>query len=265
VQARQREVSYDEPSAAPGGRITRRARSTSDGLPLTSYATLGLLSLGGEFTAVELEARAHDYLRFFYWAPALSHIRRELDRLEGMGFVEAREVLRGRVNRTLKYRLTDEGVAALKDWAEHAAIDRPMKKNPTILRLWLGRRGADPQEVLNVLEDHIGFVKGERAELAKATEAAELHFASLQASANVSTSKKASATLEEDQAALARAAWHNVIMRYCMRDYDAELRNLKRLGEELGALLSEYEATMVSEKSSQSAPRRNGRRSSQAH
>jgi DNA-binding PadR family transcriptional regulator len=240
----------------------RRARSASDRLPLTSYATLGLLSLGGEFTAVELEARAHDYLRFFYWAPALSHIRRELDRLESLGFVEAREVQRGRVNRTLKYRLTAEGVAALKDWAEHAAIDRPMKKNPTILRLWLGRRGADPQEVLDVLEDHIEFVKSERAELASAVQGAEAHFASLKTEISNAAPGNESVhpTLEEEQASLARAAWHNAIMRYCMRDYDAELINLKRLGDELRVLLSEYEATMVPEEGSQQATHHGGHR-----
>jgi hypothetical protein len=59
-------------------------------LPLTTYATLGLLSTVTPFSAVEVEERARVYLRHFYWAPALSHIRRELDRIEVLGYVECR-------------------------------------------------------------------------------------------------------------------------------------------------------------------------------
>lgn len=220
-------------------------RSAERKLPMTSYATLGLLSLGGEFTAVEIEARANDLLRYFYWTPALSHIRRELDRLEELGYVTAREVQRGRVKRTLKYKLTESGVAALKDWVEHAPIDRSVEKNPTILRLWLGRRGADPQSVMDLLESHIEHLKSERAELTASIRVSESYFANLSAdTAAHSPDAGHSRSDEEELAMMARAEWHNTIMYYCVRNLDNEVRNLKRLGDDLRALQTKYPSTM---------------------
>ena len=81
--------SADLLSVEEGGKGPNSPR-TSVKLPLTSYAALGLLSPGEEFTAVEVQERAYALLRYFYWAPALSHVRRELNRLEDLGYVLAR-------------------------------------------------------------------------------------------------------------------------------------------------------------------------------
>jgi DNA-binding PadR family transcriptional regulator len=212
-------------------------------LPLTSYATLGLLSPGGEFTAVEIEDRAHEYLRFFYWAPALSHIRRELNRLEELGYVSGREVPRGRLNRTLKYRLTPEGTRALKAWAEGSEIEPAVKKNPAILRLWLGRRGADPAAVVNVLKSHLEYVESERRSLLDFIRTTESVYRDRLAEVNAGTSEPD----PETSASLARWAWHAAVMRYCLRDFDAEVKNLKQLDGDLKALLTEYPHTMPAE------------------
>lgn len=117
---------------------------------MTAYATLGLLSREEEYTAVEVQERAHEFLRYFYWAPALSHIRRELNRLDDLGFVAAREVKQGRVRRTLKYHVTPPaGEQALKEWAEGPGAEPTVVKNSVLLRLWLGRRAGDSQLVID--------------------------------------------------------------------------------------------------------------------
>jgi DNA-binding PadR family transcriptional regulator len=208
-------------------------------LPLTSYATLGLLSPGAELTAVEIETRAQKYLRFFYWAPALSHIRRELNRLEELGYVSAREIPRGRLNRSLKYRLTPAGTAALKTWAEDADIERTVRKHPAILRLWLGRRGADPAAVLAALKAHSEYVTADRASLVSFIEASEDAYRERLAEAETT----AGAADPELRASLARWAWHLAVMRYCLRDFDSEVENLNQLDSDLKSLLVEYPST----------------------
>jgi DNA-binding PadR family transcriptional regulator len=218
----------------------RRAVSTTDRgvLPLTSYATLGLLSLGGEFTAVEIEERAYHYLRFFYWTPALSHIRRELDRLEDLGYVSCREVMRGRIRRTLKYWLTPAGVTALKEWAEGPLIERTVKKNPAILRLWLGRRGGDSSAVLRALEAHIEFERAERQSLIDHLQNSYTLYQEHVLEADTGSPE----TDEDLRAGLWRHAWHIEVMRYCLRDYDYELRNLEQLLSDMRQLATEQDS-----------------------
>jgi DNA-binding PadR family transcriptional regulator len=220
----------------------RRSKDSGDAeggeLPLTSYATLGLLSPGEEFAAVEIEERAHSYLRFFYWTPALSHIRRELDRLERLGYVDCREIILGRVKRTLKYWLTPTGMAALKKWAEDAPPERVVKKNPAILRLWLGRRGAAPHAVLDALETHIDFERRERQSLIEHIDDTEALYRE-----HIIASEQASAR-QQPQAldALWRHAWHLEVMRYCLRDYDYELKNLEQLLSDMRQLARDQDA-----------------------
>ena len=69
-----------------------------------------------EMTAVEVQERARRLVRFFYWTPALSHIRRELNRLEALGYVSSHEERVGRVKIALKYQVTEQGEAALREW-----------------------------------------------------------------------------------------------------------------------------------------------------
>ena len=219
-------------STAPRRGLRTTATANGETLPLTSYATLGLLGYDQEFTAIEIEGRAHEYLRFFYWVPALSHIRRELNRLEDLGYVASREVSLGRVKRTLKYRITPEGAAALAKWAEDSTIERTVKKNPAMLRLWLGRRAGHPDVVLAAFQEHIDFVRSERQAVHEFITKTEASYQARKAERR----KAGKATREELTASLTRMAWFNAVMRYCMRDYDAELDNLEQLMAELKPL-----------------------------
>jgi DNA-binding PadR family transcriptional regulator len=201
-------------------------------LPMTSYATLGLLSHDAEYTAVEIQDRAHQLLRYFYWVPALSHIRRELNRLEDLGYVSTREVKQGRVKRTLKYRVTAAGERALQEWAEGPYADPVIVKNPVVLRLWLGRRAGDTRLVLNALENQIEQLAEERDALVEALHRTDRILADL---GDVAPDGPAENS-PQAQLALARTQWHHSVMDYCLRDFEHNLRNSKRLLKELQEL-----------------------------
>ena len=148
-------------SAAPDDQVDVDLGS----LPLTSYVILGLLSTTDEFTVAEVQNRAHRFIRYFYGTPALSHIRRDLNKLEELGCVTAREVRQGRVKQTLKYRVTELGESALRQWAESGPFEPTVVKNSVLMRLWLGRRAGNKDKVLMYLEDHIAQVESELVQL----------------------------------------------------------------------------------------------------
>lgn len=78
--------------------------SGSEELPATAYAVLGILTVNDEeLSAGEIETRASFGMRYFYWSPAVSHIRRELRRLLALGLVEEREITLRRVRRSQVY------------------------------------------------------------------------------------------------------------------------------------------------------------------
>ena len=86
-------------------------------LPATAYAVLGILSVNDEeLTPGEIRVRADFAFRHFYWSPAVSHIRRELQRLLEMGMVEEREISIGQVRRSQVYQMTEKGQQALARW-----------------------------------------------------------------------------------------------------------------------------------------------------
>ena len=218
-------------SSAPPGESVGDAPAT-ELLPLTSYAALGLLSPKERYTAVEIQVRAYQQLRHFYWAPALSHIRRELNRLDDMGYVDALEVRQGRVKRTLKYRITELGSKALAEWAERPDADPLIVKNSVILRLWLGRRADNAHLVLQALERHIDHVEAELAALDLQIETSEAHYDERVVALQAIDDPEGS----DLQTLVSRTAWHLGVMRYCRRGYEQELRNSAKLLRELTAL-----------------------------
>ncbi|MFC9978435.1 PadR family transcriptional regulator [Gordonia sp. NPDC127522] len=214
---------------------TRPADASDAGpssIPMTGYATLGLLSPNERFTAVEIQERAYNQLRHFYWTPALSHIRRELRRLEDLGYIDATVVQQGRVKRTLRYSITDLGSRALAEWTERPDADPMIIKNTVLLRLWLGRRAEDPDRVLAALERHIAHVEEELASLAA------------QASAEARAHKERVLAIDQlptfddtDMATYAgRAAWHHAVMDYCRRQYEHELASSQTLLADLRSI-----------------------------
>ena len=189
-------------------------------LPLTSYAILGLLSSTDEYTAVEVKERAHQYIRFFYWTPALSHIRRELNRLEEFGFVTARDVPQGRVKQTLKYRVTEAGEESLRLWAEDGPFDVPVVKNSVLLRLWLGRRAGDKEKVLNFVRTHIARVESDRTELAEL----------------IASTMRDEHDPDLSDEALQDAAWSVRVLQHALRSYDDNLESTRELLKDLQQL-----------------------------
>jgi DNA-binding PadR family transcriptional regulator len=207
------------------------ASPKSEALPLTGWATLGLLSPNERFTPVEIQERAYQQLRHFYWAPALSHIRRELNRLDDLGYVNALVVEQGRIKRTLKYSITEAGTRALAEWAERPEADTLVVKNAVILRLWLGRRAENSRAVLHALEAHMDVIESELAALVGQMEGAENRFKEKLLALEGFDSDGA-----DIQVLANRTAWHRAVMRYCRRNYENELANSAELLKELTAV-----------------------------
>jgi DNA-binding PadR family transcriptional regulator len=107
-------------------------------LPATAYAVLGLLSFGRELSGYDLKKWADHSLRYFYWSPAISNIYGELKRLEGLGYVVAREVAQDDLRNKRLFRITDAGSEALALWVHEAPVDPPVLKDHALLRVWLG-------------------------------------------------------------------------------------------------------------------------------
>jgi DNA-binding PadR family transcriptional regulator len=135
----------------------------------TGYAVLGLLSFGQELTGYELKQWADGSLRFFYTAPAMSQIYSELDRLRMAGLVRDRAVPDG--NRTIRtYRITPEGEAVLRAWAEDTEPEPPVLKHHVALRLFLGHLIA-PARLLELAANHRTWVEERLHELEQVDEA----------------------------------------------------------------------------------------------
>ncbi|MGH4027591.1 PadR family transcriptional regulator [Actinomycetota bacterium Odt1-20B] len=128
-------------------------------LPATSWAVLGLLSFGRELSGYDLKKWADGSLCFFYWSPSFSQIYSELKRLEKAGYATSRRVPQepgGRDKRL--YRITDEGMAAVREWAREAPVDPPVLKHGPMLRLWLGHL-LEPEQMREVLAGHREFAE----------------------------------------------------------------------------------------------------------
>ena len=135
----------------------------------TGYAVLGLLSFGRELTGYELKQWADDSLRFFYTAPAMSQIYSELDRLRATGLVQDRAVQDG--NRTIRtYRITGEGEAVLRAWAEDSEPEPTVLKHHVALRLFLGHL-IGPERLLEQTARHRAWVEDRLHELEQVDDA----------------------------------------------------------------------------------------------
>ncbi|MFJ9810188.1 PadR family transcriptional regulator [Streptomyces sp. NPDC101158] len=137
-------------------------RAESPGLPATSWAVLGLLSFGRELSGYDLKKWSDRSLRFFYWSPSFSQIYGELKRLEKAGYATSRLVAPEVGTRDKRvYRITDEGMAAVRTWARTAPLDPPVLKNGPMLRLWLGHL-LEPEQMREILAGHREHAEGMR-------------------------------------------------------------------------------------------------------
>ncbi|MFJ3901937.1 PadR family transcriptional regulator [Streptomyces sp. NPDC090025] len=121
------------------------------GLPATSWAVLGLLSFGRELSGYDLKKWSDQSLGFFYWSPSFSQIYGELKRLETAGYASSRLVAPETGSRDKRvYRITDAGLAAVRDWAATAPLDPPVLKHGPMLRMWLGHL-LEPERIREIL------------------------------------------------------------------------------------------------------------------
>ena len=123
---------------------------------VTGYALLGLLSLRGEMSGYGLKKLADRTLRFFWVAPAMSHVYSELDRLARAGLVQQSVTRRG--SRSLRrYSLSPKGEAALRRWLEEGEVDFPVLKHEVALRLFLGHvtGPSRPRQLLDRYQEQL--------------------------------------------------------------------------------------------------------------
>ncbi|MBF6148787.1 PadR family transcriptional regulator [Nocardia nova] len=130
-------------------------------LPATSWAVLGMLSFGEELTGNELKKWADWSIGFFYWSPSVSQIYGELKKLEDLSLVQSRLVADEGVRNRRLYRITEDGLRALRNWSRDADVDMPVLKHGVMLRLWMGHL-HDPEQLKRIVRTHIDNLR-ERA------------------------------------------------------------------------------------------------------
>jgi DNA-binding PadR family transcriptional regulator len=137
-----------EPPNAP----TNASSNTSTNAPTqTGYTLLGLLSFGRELSGYELKQMAEN-LRFFWSAPAMSQVYREVERLAAAGLVSQHSVVRDGTRSTKVYRLTAEGEEAVRSWLS-APPEPPVLRHPVALRVFFGHL-LDPDDLRAAIESH---------------------------------------------------------------------------------------------------------------
>ncbi|MGW8767054.1 PadR family transcriptional regulator [Streptomyces sp. NPDC055815] len=123
-------------------------------LPATSWAVLGLLSHGRELSGYDIKKWSDRSLGLFYWSPSFSQIYSELKRLENSGYATSRLVAPEAGTRDKRvYRITGEGLDAVRTWARTAPLDPPVLKHGPMLRLWLGHL-LEPERMREILAAH---------------------------------------------------------------------------------------------------------------
>lgn len=129
-------------------------------LPATAYTVLGILSLlDEELSAAEIKVRCDYTLRPFYWSPAVSHIRRELRRLLGLGLVTEREVTIGQVRKSTLYQATERGEEVLRQWVSDLPLNDPvMMKDPVLLRIHFGK-STEPYDLAKILDNRLAQIE----------------------------------------------------------------------------------------------------------
>lgn len=134
--------------------MTDRPVTTPPDLPATAYAILGMLCFERELTGYDAKKWADASLRHFYWAPATSHVYRELARLEELGLVEARSAQADEPRTKRVYRITPSGRAAVTAWAAEPTDEPTVVKHAVALRAWMGHLVA-PDDVRAIVEQHV--------------------------------------------------------------------------------------------------------------
>ena len=142
--------------------MTAAADPAPDTTTQTGYTLLGLLSFGRELSGYELKQMAEN-LRFFWSAPAMSQVYREVERLAAAGLVAQRSVVRDGTRSTKVYRLTAAGDEAVRAWLA-SPPEPPVLRHPVALRVFFGHLLA-PDDLRAAIEAHRAWCDRMLAEL----------------------------------------------------------------------------------------------------
>src|ERR671931_2151812 len=102
-----------------------------------SYLVLGLIERAGEATPYDLKQMAASMSGL--WALRHDQVYREPERLAGLGLLSETREEGGRRRR--RFRVTDEGRSALREWLRVPTGEFTELRDPGLLQLFLG---ADP-------------------------------------------------------------------------------------------------------------------------
>ncbi|MGB3303142.1 PadR family transcriptional regulator [Gordonia sp. (in: high G+C Gram-positive bacteria)] len=123
-------------------------------LPATSWAVLGMLTLGEGLTGYDLKKWADWSIGYFYWSPSVSQIYAELKKLEKAGFVTSEVVSEPGERGRRVYQITEAGTRAARNWSRDAPVEQPVLKHGLMLRLWMGHLN-DPEHLKQLVRTHI--------------------------------------------------------------------------------------------------------------
>ena len=110
-------------------------------LPTTSYAVLGLLSLG-EMSGYDIKKLADNSIKYFFWSPASSQIYGELRRLTSLRYARERKVDQEHRPDKRLYRITSSGKQALRAWIESPQLIPDVLKSTLLLKLFFGHNSS---------------------------------------------------------------------------------------------------------------------------
>jgi DNA-binding PadR family transcriptional regulator len=117
----------------------------------TSFAILGLLSMGQELSGYDLVKAVEGSVGFF-WTPAKSQIYAELKRVVSLGWATEREVPQSNRPDKRVYTLTPEGQDALHTWLKGPDEEPEDIKSVFLLKLFYGHLLDREDVIAKVLE-----------------------------------------------------------------------------------------------------------------
>lgn len=116
-------------------------------LSATSFAVLSLVEHVGEATPYDLKQALERSVENFWHIPHTTFYG-EADRLAAGGYLSLRQESTGR--RRKLYSLTDQGKAALHEWAHSSDTTPPQMRDESILKIFAG---ADPVSIFAARRD----------------------------------------------------------------------------------------------------------------
>lgn len=122
----------------------------------TGWALLGVLSNEDELSGYDIKKWTEWSLRFVYGSPAYSQIYTELKKLEVAGLLTSRVASDGGARSKRLYKITPDGLTALREWAAEAPVDPPQLKHNPLLRVIFGHL-ASPTRLKEIMADHVAF------------------------------------------------------------------------------------------------------------